>query len=79
MLVNAICHVLSHITYLAGLCYKLKRPELVAALCFYAADKILFHFQKCNNFAHQTISQSRPSGRITSTFQFNLLAPEFDI
>jgi len=72
MLVNAMFHVVSHLTYLAALCYKLKRPELCAALCFYAADKILFRFQKCNNFTHQTISQSTPSGRITSTFQFNI-------
>jgi hypothetical protein len=72
LLVNANLHVFAHITYLAALCYKLKRPELAAALCFYAADKILFRFQKCNNFTHQTISQSTPSGTITSIFQFNI-------
>ena len=72
MLVNAIFHVASHITYLAALCYKLKRPELVGAFCFYTTDKILFRFQKCNtrNFTHKTISQSAPSVRINSTFKF---------
>jgi hypothetical protein len=72
MLVNALFHTVSHITYLVALYYKLKRPELVAAFCFYATDKILFCFQKYNNFTYQTISQSTPSGRINSTFQFNI-------
>jgi len=72
MLVNDIFHVVSDVTYLAALCYELKMPQLVVALYFYAADKILFRSPKCNNFPHQTISQSTSSGRITSTFQFNI-------
>jgi hypothetical protein len=33
-----------------------KQSDLVAALCFYAANKILFRLQHCNSFTHQTMS-----------------------
>jgi hypothetical protein len=77
MLLNTAFHVGSRIIYVAALCYKFKKPDLVAALCFYAANKILFRLRQCNNFNHQTVSQSTPSGRITSTFQFNITNMHF--